>query len=133
MFRVSEEVRFCYGHRLLDYVGRCARVHGHNARVQAVLEAPALDARGFVVDFLQVEDALRRWVDETLDHRLLLRHDDPLIPRLVEAREDFLALPFNPTAENLARMVFERLRDQGLPVVSVRFWETDTSVASYQA
>ncbi|MBI5512572.1 MAG: 6-carboxytetrahydropterin synthase [Deltaproteobacteria bacterium] len=133
MFRVSEEVRFCYGHRLLDYVGRCARVHGHNARVQAVLEAPALDARGFVVDFLQVEEALRRWVDETLDHRLLLRHDDPLIPRLVEAREDFLALPFNPTAENLARMVFERLRDQGLPVVSVRFWETDTSVASYQA
>jgi 6-pyruvoyltetrahydropterin/6-carboxytetrahydropterin synthase len=54
-----------------------------------------------------------------------------LVPLLREAREDFLALPFNPTAENLARMVFERLRAEGLPVVRVRFWETDTSVASF--
>ena len=34
MFRVTEEVRFCYGHRLMDYVGPCARIHDHNARAE---------------------------------------------------------------------------------------------------
>lgn len=132
MYRITEEVRFCYGHRLMEYVGRCARVHGHNGRVEIVLGAESLDARGFVMDFDLLERSARAWIDATLDHRLLLRHDDPLVPVLTAAGEEFVALPGNPTAEFLAKMVFDRLRAEGMPVVAVRFWETETSVASYE-
>lgn len=132
MFTVSEEVTFCYGHRLMDYVGRCARIHGHNARVELVLGAATLDRRGFVMDFGDLEEVARRFLDETLDHRLLLRRDDPVIPSLVAAGEVFVALEENPTAEYLARYVFEALTARGVPLRAVRFWETSTSVATYE-
>ena len=51
MFRVSREIDFCYGHRLLDYQGKCRHLHGHNGRVLITLEADALDERGMVLDF----------------------------------------------------------------------------------
>lgn len=130
-FRITEEVRFCYGHRLMEYVGRCARLHGHNARVQIVLGAPALDHRGFVMDFGDLESHVRAWIDARFDHRLLLRHDDPVIPVLRAAGEDFVALDENPTAEYLARAIYDHVKAEGLPVVEVRFWETESSVACY--
>lgn len=130
MYRVQEEVRFCYGHRLMDYVGRCSRIHGHNARVQIELSAEQLDARGFVVDFDELEATAAKWIHATLDHRLLLRDDDPAIDLLDHTRDGVVVLPFNPTAENLARMIFNRLKSQGLPVSAVKFWETETSVAT---
>ncbi|TAK23594.1 MAG: 6-carboxytetrahydropterin synthase [Myxococcaceae bacterium] len=132
VFTVSEEVRFCYGHRLLDYVGRCARIHGHNARVELVLGAETLDRRGFVMDFGDLEEVARRFIDDTLDHRLLLRRDDPVIPSLTAAGEVFVALDENPTAEFLARFIFEALTARAIPLKAVRFWETETSVATYE-
>jgi len=131
VFRITETIRFCYGHRLMDYVGKCARLHGHNARVEVVLGAAQLDSRGFVMDFDLLESTVRQWIDETLDHRLFLRHDDPLVPVLEAQGEPFVALGGNPTAEHFARMIFDHLAGAGLPVVAVRFWETDTSVAEY--
>jgi 6-pyruvoyltetrahydropterin/6-carboxytetrahydropterin synthase len=132
MFYVSEVVRFCYGHRLLDYVGKCARVHGHNGKVEIVLAAPTLDKTGFVVDFHDVEAAALKFIDETLDHRLLLRRDDPLIPALEAANEPFVALDVNPSAEHLAKLIYDHLASSGLPVFEVRFFETETSVAVYR-
>lgn len=132
MFTVSEEVTFCYGHRLMDYVGRCARIHGHNARVELVLGSATLDRRGFVMDFGDLEDVARRFLDETLDHRLLLRRDDPVIPSLTAAGEVFVTLDENPTAEFLARFIFEALTQKGIPLKAIRFWETATSVATYE-
>ncbi len=116
----------------MDYVGRCSRVHGHNARVEVVLEAATLDPRGFVMDFDELHASAGRWVDETLDHRLFLRRDDPLVPLFHGAHEDVVVLDDNPTAEVFARMIFETLSAKGLPVVAVRFWETDSSHATYE-
>ena len=44
MFRVTREITFCYGHRLLNYDGKCRHLHGHNGRADQTLEAPPLDA-----------------------------------------------------------------------------------------
>lgn len=131
MYRVTQEVRFCYGHRLMDYVGRCARIHGHNARVELTLAAECLDVCGFVMDFDVLHKVALAWFDDTLDHRLLLRHDDPIAPVLRAQGEPFVPLAENPTAEFLSKMIYEELRSRSIPLVSVRFWETDTSVAEY--
>jgi 6-pyruvoyltetrahydropterin/6-carboxytetrahydropterin synthase len=132
MYRVSEAVRFCYGHRLMNYQGKCARLHGHNGRVEIVLAAATLDPSGFVMDFGDITRRAEAFL-ERFDHRMLLRDDDPLVPVLRAAGEDLVTLPVNPTAEHLARLVHEHLTEAGFPVAEVRFWETETSLATYSA
>lgn len=132
MFRVTEEVRFCYGHRLMEYEGPCARIHGHNARVEIEISSPTVDTKGFVVDFFDIEKAGKAWILSQFDHRLILREDDPVIPFLKQAGETYVTLPINPSAENFAKLIFDHLRGQGVKVTLVRFFETDTAVATYE-
>src|SRR5438067_11752221 len=104
MFSVTQELPFCYGHRLLDHPGKCGRLHGHNGVARVTLRSAMLDGQGMVADFDAIERSLRSFLDESVDHRLLLHRDDPLCPALRAAGEEFVALDFNPTAENIARM-----------------------------
>ena len=131
-YSVSKRFTFCYGHRLLDYDGNCAHPHGHNARVEVELAGP-LDRRGMVVDFNDLRTPLRGWVDANLDHRMILKRGDPLIAALERLGEPVHVMEGNPTAENLARLVFEQGRAAGLAVVRIRFWETDNNCATYSA
>lgn len=130
-FRATVQIHFCYGHRLLDYDGACAHPHGHNGIAEIELETRELDKRGMVVDFGDVKRAVKTWIDETMDHRMLLRRDDPLAEWLEEHGEPVVRFDDNPTAENIARAIFERARGEGLPVTAVRLWETPSSYATY--
>lgn len=132
MFRVSKEIHFCYGHRLLNHGGKCRHLHGHNGRAVITLEAAALDGLGMVVDFGEIKRLVGGWIGDTLDHRMLLHRDDPAIPDLVRRGEPFVELDVNPTAENLAKLVFDRTAAAGLPVVEVTLWETENSFATYR-
>lgn len=40
MYFLTQELEFCYGHRLIHYSGKCRFLHGHNGRVEIVLGAP---------------------------------------------------------------------------------------------
>ena len=131
MYRVTREFDFCYGHRLLNYQGKCRHLHGHNGRAVITLEAEGLDDRGMLVDFTEIKETVQRWVDENLDHNLLLCREDPILPVLQARGERVFAMDRNPTAENIARLIFDRAREAGLPVVEVRLWETDRCHASF--
>ncbi|MCX7886329.1 MAG: 6-carboxytetrahydropterin synthase [Verrucomicrobiae bacterium] len=133
MFKVTKTIDFCYGHRLLNYHGKCRHLHGHNARLEVDIALPSLDARGMVEDFTEIKQILKTWIDATLDHRMLLWKEDPMAPVLRERGEVFVELDVNPTAENIAKIVFDYARQRGLPVTEVRLWETPTSCASYRA
>ncbi len=132
MYRVTREIAFCYGHRLLNYDGKCRHLHGHNGRAIISLEASRLDEKGMLVDFSEIKRHVQRWIDENLDHNLLLCRADPILPLLVERGERVFVMDENPTAENIARLIFERAADQGLPVVEVVLWETNNCNASYR-
>ncbi len=132
MYRVAREIEFCYGHRLLNYEGKCRHLHGHNGKAVIVLEAQALDQRGMLVDFSDIKKEVQRWIDEQLDHNMLLSEADPLLPVLQERGERVFAMKENPTAENIAKLIYEHSRDRGLPVVEVVLWETPNCCASYK-
>jgi 6-pyruvoyltetrahydropterin/6-carboxytetrahydropterin synthase len=132
MYKVMKTVSFCYGHRLLNYQGMCQHLHGHNADAVITLESESLDARGMVVDFTDIKAVVKEWLDSELDHTLLLCRDDPVLPVLQEAGERVFVMDENPTAENIARLIFEFVARQGFPVVEVSLWETGTSCASYR-
>ncbi len=131
MFRVTREIHFCYGHRLLHYAGKCRHLHGHNGKAVITVEAPALDGLGMVMDFSAIKRSISAWIDATLDHRMLLHRDDPVLPLLRELNEPVVVLDVNPTAENIAKLIFDYARGQGIPVVEVRLWETDNCYATY--
>lgn len=132
MYQIIEELVFPYGHRLTHHPAGCGRLHGHNGRLQVVLEAESLDALGYVMDFDALNDVLRTVLDETFDHRMILHKDDPVIPFLQSAGEEFVTLDQHPTAEAIARAVFDQLTDRGLPAAEVRLYETPTSLAVYR-
>lgn len=132
MFKVTREIHFCYGHRLMDYSGKCRHPHGHNGRVEVELSAEKLDRRGMVMDFGDIKERLQAWIDENLDHQMLLRRDDPLAKILKALKEPYYLLDDNPTAENIAREIFRVAAKKGLPVTRVTLWETEKSFATYQ-
>jgi 6-pyruvoyltetrahydropterin/6-carboxytetrahydropterin synthase len=133
MYRVTREIDFCYGHRLINYDGKCRYLHGHNGRAIIVLEAPGLDDRGMLVDFGEIKRQVQVWIDENLDHNLLLCRADPILAVLQERGERVFVMEHNPTAENIARLIFDRAIDAGLPVVEVTLWETEHCHAAYAA
>jgi 6-pyruvoyltetrahydropterin/6-carboxytetrahydropterin synthase len=133
MFRVTREISFCYGHRLLDYDGKCRHLHGHNGKAVITLQADKLDALGMVVDFSRLKQVVQTWIDATLDHRMLLHHDDPVLAYLRQQGEPVFVMDVNPTAENIARLIYEYAAGQGFPVVEVKLWETENCYATYSA
>ena len=132
MFRVSKEIWFCYGHRLLNYNGKCAHLHGHNGKAVITLESAELDELGMLVDFSQLKKHIGRWIDEHLDHKMILHRDDPIIPELKRLGEKYVTLDANPTAENLAKLIYNQAIGQDWPVVEVTLWETENSYATYR-
>jgi 6-pyruvoyltetrahydropterin/6-carboxytetrahydropterin synthase len=115
----------------LNYEGKCRHLHGHNGRVVITIESPQLDARGMVLDFSDIKDVVSRWIDEELDHRMLLRRDDPVVPLLEGLGEPMHLMDVNPTAENIARLIFDYTAARRFPVVEVRLWETPRCYATY--
>lgn len=131
MFRVTREITFCYGHRLLDYDGKCRHLHGHNGKAVLTLEASELDRLGMVVDFSRIKRVVQTWIDDNLDHRMLLHRDDPVLPFLRQQGEPIFVMDVNPTAENIAKLIYDYAAGQGLPVIEVRLWETENCYGSY--
>ena len=96
MFELQVEIQFSAAHRLCDYDGACAQLHGHNFRVVAHLEGGELDAQGMLIDFRDVRRLCQQAV-APLDHQYL--NDLP----------PFADVP--PTSENLARFLFGEIGD----------------------
>ena len=132
MYSVTKEIHFCYGHRLLGHRGKCRDLHGHNARAIIRLESESLDALGMVVDFKDIGDYVRSWLEAEIDHNMLLCRDDPVLPLLEAAGERVFIMDSNPTAENLARLIYDRVAAGGFPVVEVAVFETESAFASYR-
>jgi 6-pyruvoyltetrahydropterin/6-carboxytetrahydropterin synthase len=128
---VTKTIQVCYGHRLLNYAGKCRHLHGHNGKVEIELSSERLDRRGMVRDFEEIKRTLQRWIDTTLDHTMLLRKDDPLAATLRAHHERYVLLETNPTAEAIAQLIFLYATRHGFPVTTVRLWETDQSFATF--
>lgn len=130
-FRVTREIEFCYGHRLLNYPGKCRHLHGHNGRAVITLAGDQLDQQGMLVDFTEIKRTVQKWIDENIDHNMLLCKDDPILPLLQEQGERVFVTEFNPTAENIAKLIYDHAKEAGLPVVEVILWETSHCHAAY--
>lgn len=116
-YQITKQFHFSASHVLMGLVEghKCGRLHGHNFIVEVVLESPMLDRRGFVVDYGELAE-LKTYIDTRLDHRHLNE-----------------VLDCNPTAENLARHLYDFCKERWVQTVAVRVSETPKTWAEYRA
>lgn len=131
MYSIAKRIDFCYGHRLLDHDGVCRHLHGHNAVAEIELHSRELDDRCMVCDFSDIKRIVKGWIDETIDHKMILRRDDPLVKPLQDLGEPVFLVNDNPTVEHLAKLIYDFASSQNLPVRAVRVWETPSAFATY--
>ena len=111
---------FASAHTLRDYPGACARMHGHNWKVEAEVVASKLDKMGMGVDFKVIKQATRE-ISGRLDHRYL------------NDLEPFTEV--NPTAENIAAYFYNELstmlNNDCIKVSAITLWETERACVRY--
>jgi 6-pyruvoyltetrahydropterin/6-carboxytetrahydropterin synthase len=132
MLLVTRSFEFAAAHRLAcpglsdeenrRLFGKCSNVHGHghNYLVEVTVEATPDDDRAFAEAMAALDETVRRRVIEPFDHR-----------NLNTECTEFATL--NPTVENIARVIFDRLHDafRGCRLHRVRVWETPKTCAEY--
>jgi 6-pyruvoyltetrahydropterin/6-carboxytetrahydropterin synthase len=132
MYRITKEVYFCYGHRLMHHDGKCRHIHGHSVKAAITLESANLNEQSMVCDFGDLRTVVENYIDAELDHNFLIHKDDPLLPMLKEQGERHLCLDAHPTAEVISQMIYDHVKQKGLNVVEVVLWETASAFAAYR-
>lgn len=102
--------KFSAAHFLREYKGKCEKLHGHTFQVEVEIMVKELDRTGIGIDFTEIKKKLTEILP---DHTLLNEVYD-----------------FNPSAENLAREIYRRMKEF-YPVRSVTVWESEDASATY--
>jgi len=134
---IMRRVKFCAGHRLHRHGGKCEYFHGHNYTAEFYVTGDQTDSVGRVIDFAILKQRFKGWIDEHWDHGFLLNEADEngiAAAQMVQPSKYYL-LPYNPTAENMARYLLEEicpqlLEDTGVRATRVVIWETDEACAA---
>jgi 6-pyruvoyltetrahydropterin/6-carboxytetrahydropterin synthase len=122
---ITRKLKFDAGHRVLNHESKCKYPHGHEYKLEVVLEPLAgLDALGRVVDFGDIKKTLQSFIDEHLDHAFIVYMEDKEMLDALHSLSDAKIYPLaeNPTAENIAKHlfgIFENLLEEDHPDVYI--------------
>ncbi len=133
---IMRRIRFSAGHRLRRHGGKCEFFHGHNYLAEFYVTGDGTDDVGRVIDFAELKRKFKGWIDEHWDHGFVLSQRDEngiAAAEMVEPSKYYL-LPYNPTAENMARYLLEDicprlLEGTGVVATKVVIWETEEACA----
>ena len=122
MYEVEVQDEFSAAHFLKLYDGTWERRHGHNWKVSVVVRSERLDSMGVVTDFETLKPSLKKVLTEF--------HE-----RSFNEHPDFKNEKLNPSTENIAKMIYERLsknfKSSDAKIMKVTVWETPDASASY--
>lgn len=139
MFTLKSEIEFDAAHYLSGYEGKCHNIHGHRYRLIVKVFAESLQSsgqcRGMVEDFSTVKMALKE-IHDLFDHKLILENHEEgkrLGLELAKTGQNFeiCFVPYRPTAEEMSRDIYRRLKEMGLMVTEVELFETPKNSCIY--
>ncbi|MHB8172142.1 MAG: 6-carboxytetrahydropterin synthase QueD [Thermincolia bacterium] len=125
MYQLTIKAHFDAAHHLRDYQGKCAQIHGHSWQVEVMVAGEELDKTGMLIDFGILKEHVNEIIG-VLDHRYLNELDA------------FNLEGMNPTAENIARYIYEHIFKQlknhqpAIVIEGVRVWESTNASATYR-
>jgi len=126
---IEKKYYFYAAHRNKAAGKKCGRIHGHTYWVTFTMKFNTNNDIAML--FQDIDDILEPMV-KSLDHYLILKQDDSLVNVLTNHGEEFLVLPFETSAENLARYFFHEAEEQIPELISVAVKETQSSNVIYQ-
>lgn len=136
MYVLETSADFDSAHFLSGYEGKCSNIHGHRwhitVRVGGEIQKDGQE-RGMVVDFGILKKDIRRIADD-LDHSLIYEKGSLRENTLYALNEEgfrLIEFPSRPTAENLARYIYDLLSEKYDNVMSVKVFETPGNSAEY--
>lgn len=106
-FSVIRKHEIHCGHRVVGHEGKCKNLHGHSYVFHFTCMSDELDNLGRVIDFSVIKNLLCNWLDAHWDHKLILWDQDPWLDDLRKIDSSIVTIPYNPTAENLAKYLAE--------------------------
>jgi len=118
MYKLELSHSFGAAHKLENYVGACANLHGHTWKIDIIIETEKL-INDMIVDFKD----LKKIIDERFDHKYINEQVD-----------------YNPTAENISKDIYSMINklfsertkeDQLQPVIKVTVWESEKAGITY--
>ncbi|MEG6586029.1 6-carboxytetrahydropterin synthase QueD [Dendrosporobacter sp. 1207_IL3150] len=123
MYEITVIVEFEAAHRIVDYPGKCNRLHGHNWSVEVTVAGETLNELGMLIDFRDLKVEVNQIIDK-LDHLYLNELDQFKVQ--------------NPTAENIARYIYDELKQRpalsdNVCIRSIKVWESPKSAVTYYA
>lgn len=134
MFSIKVEGNFSSAHNLRGYKGKCEELHGHNWKIEVVVNKDKLDKTGMVLDFKYLKSELNK-VLEKLDHKYL--NNLPYFKKINPARKKIggkrkRSDGVNPTSENIAKYIYDILKLRVAGLKSVTVWENNVSSCTYE-
>lgn len=137
MYYLKTEQSFDSAHFLHGYQGKCANIHGHRWKIIATIKSENLledsQNKGMVIDFGDLKSDLKV-ISDCFDHALIIEEGSlskKLYQALIDENFKIINLPFRPTAENLAKYIYELLSKDYL-VDCLEVYETPNNCASYR-
>lgn len=131
----TRKLEFDAAHRVMQHESKCRHLHGHRYTVEITVGAESLDALGRVIDFGTLKAELGGWIDDALDHGTILNVEDTVLIELCETQGwKYYTLNGNPTAENIAHMLYDKAVEifgDRCDVVNIRVRETPNCWADY--
>jgi 6-pyruvoyltetrahydropterin/6-carboxytetrahydropterin synthase len=138
MVKVCKIFTFDAAHQLVGHCGKCANLHGHTYKLEITLKGELIGSEdpsneGFVMDFGDVKEIVSELIVDKFDHSFLARGDEPVLELVKQSGSKITHLGFRTTAENMAVYIARTLKENGLPLYSVKLWETPTGWAEVLA
>jgi 6-pyruvoyltetrahydropterin/6-carboxytetrahydropterin synthase len=111
MIICTRRLEFDSAHRVMNHESKCRMLHGHRYVVEASFTAKNLDNLGRIIDFGVIREVLGKWLDDNFDHTTILWDQDKILGENIAqiTRQKIYYLPYNPTAENIAKYLFENI------------------------
>ncbi len=137
MITCTRRIEFDAAHRLLNHESKCKMLHGHRYALEATFAAKELDNLGRVIDFGTVREVLGSWIDNNLDHNTILSIKDKKLGEKIasETGQKIYYIKENPTAENIAKHIFEEIcpklfNKKSVKCVAIKLYETPNCYTS---
>ncbi len=137
MITCTRRIEFDAAHRILNHESKCKMLHGHRYALEVSFAAKKLDDLGRVIDFGIVRELLGAWIDEHFDHNTILSIKDKKLGEKIAAEtgQKIFYLDENPTAENIAKFLFEKIcpkifARKNVKCVAIKLYETPNCYVS---
>lgn len=129
-------IQFDAAHRVMNHESKCKNLHGHRYVLEITVTAKDLDNLGRVIDFGVIKEVVGKWIDDNFDHNVILHQADRNLGEAISENttQNIYYLPYNPTAENIAKYLLEEICPKLLAfsdvrVKSIKLYETPNCYA----